>query len=356
MSETPIKGRGAVSNPEGRFESRTRETWHDGWDIEEDPESGPETTVTAEIAKSIIARNESPDLGFDRSINPYRGCEHGCIYCFARPSHAYLNLSPGLDFETKLYYKPNAAELLEKEFRKPGYVPRLIAIGTNTDPYQPIEREYRVMRSLLEVFARFRHPIGIVTKGAALIERDLDLLADLARDGLCVVGISITTLDPALKRTLEPRAASPQARLRIMRKLADAGVPVRAMFSPIIPFVNDAELEKVLELSAEAGATTASYTFLRLPHEVAPLFREWLQTEFPNRAGHAINVLRSMHGGKDYTPQWRVRQRGRGPYAEQIGTRFRLAVKRLGLNERTCKLTTELFQRPVAKGGQFSLL
>jgi DNA repair photolyase len=350
------KGRGAVSNPAGRFESKSTEACDDGWGSLEEPLPPLETTVTEEPAKSIIATNDSPDLAFDRSINPYRGCEHGCIYCFARPSHGYLNLSAGLDFETKLFYKPNAAELLEKEFRKPGYRPAMIALGSNTDPYQPIERKLRVTRGILEVMARFRHPVGVVTKGAALIERDLDLLADLARDRLCEVGITLTTLDPGLKRTLEPRAAAPAARLRAMRMLADAGVPVRAMFSPVIPFVNDAELEKALELSAEAGASMASFTLLRLPWEVKDLFREWLNEHVPLKAAHVMSLIQQARGGKDYRAEFGARMRGEGEYVKLLEQRFRLACRRLGLNHRREGFALDRFRVPPRAGDQLSLL
>ena len=382
---SPQKGRGAVSNPEGRFESQRRQQWDDGWELADEEVPRLATTVTAEPAKSIISINDSPDIGFDRSINPYKGCEHGCIYCYARPSHAYLNLSPGLDFETKLFYKPNAAKLLERDFRKPGYRPAIIALGANTDPYQPIERELGITRSILETMARFRHPVGIVSKGAALIERDLDLLADLARDRLVGVGISLTTLDPALKRTLEPRAASPGSRLRIIRKLADAGVPVRVMFSPVIPFVNDAELEQVLEQAAAAGASSASYTFLRLPHEVKDLFREWLETHLPLKAKHVMSLVQQSSGGsappqqketaaptcdaeevdqqhsfrntdappprntdrsRYYDSQWGTRMRGQGVFAEAIAKRFALARRRFGLNREGAQFNLAAFRMP----------
>ena len=350
----PRKGRGAGSNLEGRFESLHRERVDDGWALEPEAEPAFPTVVQAVQAKSIISRNQSPDIGFEMSINPYYGCEHGCIYCYARPSHGYLNLSPGLDFETRLFYKANAAALLDAELRRPGHVVSAIALGANTDPYQPIEREHGITRSVLEVLARFRHPVGIVTKGV-LIERDLDLLADMARERLVSVGITLTTLDPALKRTLEPRAASPAARLRVMRLLADAGVPVRVMFSPIIPFVNDAELERVLEAAAEAGATAASYVLLRLPHEVAPLFRDWLATHLPLKAEHVMSLVNQSRGGKDYDASFGTRQRGEGVFADLIAQRFRLAKRRLGLTRERTEFDLTRFALPPRAGDQGAL-
>jgi DNA repair photolyase len=348
------RGRGARSNRVGRFESEVRETFDDGWESLGELEPF-KTDVHRETAKSIISTNDSPDIGFDQSINPYRGCEHGCIYCFARPTHCYLGHSAGLDFETKLYAKVNAAELLERELSRPRYVPKYIALGAVTDPYQPIEREHRITRAVLEVLERTGHPVGIVTK-SALVVRDLDILTRMASRGLVKVAISVTTLDRAIARKMEPRAATPPRRLEAIKVLSAAGVPVAVMVAPIVPAINDSEIERILAAAHEVGATEAGYVLLRLPLEIKELFREWLQTEFPHRAAHAINVLRSMHGGKDYSPEWGVRQRGRGAYAEQIGLRFRLAVKRLGLNERTCKLRMDLFRRPVMKGGQLPLL
>ena len=347
------RGRGARSNRVGRFESELREPFDDGWESLAELEPF-KTDVSRETAKSIISTNDSPDIGFEQSINPYRGCEHGCIYCFARPTHCYLGHSAGLDFETKLYAKVNAAELLERELARPRYVPKYIALGAVTDPYQPIEREQKITRAVLEVLERTGHPVGIVTK-SALVMRDVDILARMASRGLAKVAISVTTLDRAIARKMEPRAATPPRRLEAIKALSAAGVPVAAMVAPIIPAINDSEIERILGAASEAGAGEAGYVLLRLPLEIKELFREWLQTEFPNRATHAINILRSMHGGKDYTPEWGVRQRGRGPYAEQIGLRFRLAVKRLGLNERTCKLRTDLFRPPVVAGAQLKL-
>jgi len=350
----PIKGRGTALRPPGRFESRDTLRVDDGWGTIEEELPEFKTTVTAEAAKSIISRNDSPDLSFEQSINPYKGCEHGCIYCYARPSHAYLNLSPGLDFETKLFYKPNAAELLDRELRKPGYRVSNIALGANTDPYQPIERKLEVTRGILQVLARFRHPVGIITKGA-MIERDLDLLTDLARDNLVGVGITLTTLDPELKRTLEPRASSPQARLRVMRKLSAAGIPVRVMFSPVIPFVNDAELEQVLEAAAEAGASTASYVLLRLPYELKGLFREWLDTHMPLKAAHVMSLINQSRGGKDNDPEFGSRMRGTGHFAELIAKRFALARRRYGLDQRREGFNPGVFRVPPAAGDQMGL-
>lgn len=348
------KGRGAVSNADGRFESTARSAVDDGWGSIDEPPRAVETIVRAVEAKSILTRNQSPDIPFEQSINPYYGCEHGCIYCYARPSHAYWNLSPGIDFETRLFYKANAAELLDAALRKPGYRVAPIALGANTDPYQPIEREHRITRGILEVLARFRHPVGIVTKGV-LIERDLDLLADLARDGLVHVGITLTTLEPALKRTLEPRAAAPAARLRVMRQLADIGVPVRVMFSPVIPFINDAELERVLEAGAEAGAKTASYILLRLPHEVKDLFREWLEAHAPLKATHVMSLLNQSRDGKDYDAQWGTRMRGTGHFADLIAQRFRLARRRFGLDADGAGYNLQAFRVPARAGDQLGL-
>ncbi len=324
-------GRGAVSNDAGRFEPGKTEIIDDGWGSLEEALPPFETTVQAEPARSIIARNRSPDIPFDQSINPYRGCEHGCIYCYARPSHAYLNLSPGLDFETRLFYKPAAARLLAQELSASGYRCSPITIGANTDPYQPIERRYKVTRELLEVLARSRHPLSIITK-SALIERDIDLLAPMAQQRLVLVLVSVTTLDDSLKRTLEPRTASPEARLRTIRKLAQAGIPVQVMVAPVIPVLTDAELERILEAAAEAGASAAGYVLLRLPHELKGLFREWLQQHEPLKAQHVLTRLQAMHGGADYDSRWGQRQRGSGEYAALLAQRFRLACRRLGLN------------------------
>ena len=348
------RGRGARSNRVGRFESVAREAFDDGWESLAELEPF-KTDVHRETSKSIISTNDSPDIGFDQSINPYRGCEHGCVYCYARPTHCYLGHSAGLDFETKLYAKTNAAELLERELSHPRYVPKYIALGAVTDPYQPIEREHRITRAVLEVLERTNHPVGIVTK-SALVTRDIDILARMASRGLAKVAISVTTLDRSIARKMEPRAATPPRRLEAIKALSAAGVPVAVMVAPIVPAITDSEIERILAAAHAAGAREAGYVLLRLPLEIKELFREWLRTEFPNRAAHAINILRSMHGGKDYTPEWGVRQRGRGPYAEQIGLRFRLAVKRLGFNEWTPRLRTDLFRHPVLQGGQLRLL
>jgi len=348
------RGRGSRSNRAGRYETEEREVFDDGWESIASLDAF-RTEVRPETAKSIISTNDSPDISFDQSINPYRGCEHGCIYCFARPTHAYLGHSPGLDFETILYAKTNAAELLTRELAHPRYVPKVIAIGAVTDPYQPIEREHRITRSILEVLEAADHPVGVVTK-SALIVRDADILSRMAERGLAKVAISVTTLDRGVARKMEPRAATPPRRLEAIRQLAEAGIPVSVLTAPIIPALNDSEIEAILEAARDAGASEAGYVLLRLPLELKELFREWLATEFPDRAARVIAILRSMHGGKDYVSQFGLRQRGNGPYAEQIGLRFRLAAKRLGLNERNLRLRTDLFRRPVPQGGQFSLL
>jgi DNA repair photolyase len=348
------RGRGAHSNRVGRFESEARQTFDDGWESLGD--LAPfKTQVYRETAKSIIASNDSPDISFEQSINPYRGCEHGCIYCFARPTHCYLGHSAGLDFETKLYAKINAAELLQRELGHPRYVPKVIALGAVTDPYQPIEREHRLTRSILDVLDRANHPVGIVTK-SALIMRDIDVLVRMARRDLVKVAISVTTLDRHIARKMEPRAATPSKRLAAIAALSAAGVPVAVMTAPIIPALNDSEIERILTAARRAGASEAGYVLLRLPLELKALFREWLASEFPERRERVINLLRSMHGGKDYTPEWRTRQRGKGPYADQIALRFRLAVSRLGLNQRNLRLRTDLFRRPLTETDQLPLL
>ena len=348
-------GRGARSNRVGRFETEIREAFDDGWDQPGDLEA-LKTHVVIEHAKSIISRNDSPDISFEQSINPYRGCEHGCVYCYARPTHCYLGHSAGLDFETKLYAKTNAAEVLERELAQHCYVPKVIALGAVTDPYQPIERTHLVTRSILEVLERTQHPVGIVTK-SALVVRDIDILERMAAKSLVKVAISVTTLDRAVARKMEPRAATPQRRLETIAKLAQAGVPVTVMVAPIIPALNESEIEKILETAAAAGAQSAGYVLLRLPLELKEIFREWLATEFPDRADKVINILRSMHGGKDYVAEFGLRQRGTGPYADQIAQRFRLAIRRLGLDNRgTFRLRTDIFKRPVRRGGQMPLL
>ncbi len=348
------RGRGARSNRVGRYESEARSAFDDGW--ESLAEAGAwKTEVREEMARSIIATNDSPDISFDQSINPYRGCEHGCIYCYARPTHCYLGLSAGLDFETRIYAKVNAAALLERELAKPGYTPRTIALGAVTDPYQPTERERGLTRGILQVLERTGHPVGIVTKSAGIL-RDLDILSRLAERRLVKVALSVTTLDPSLARSMEPRAATPARRLAAIRGLRDAGVPVTVMVAPIIPALNDSEIEAILEQACEAGASEAGYVLLRLPLELKSLFREWLETDHPGRARRVISLLRSMHGGRDYVSAFGLRQRGSGPYAEQIAMRFRLALRRLRLNERSLRLRTDLFRPPVLPGGQLSLL
>ena len=347
------RGRGARSNHGGRFEAESREDFDDGWEGLGDLDVF-KTEVQEETARTIITRNDSPDISFDRSINAYRGCEHGCVYCYARPTHCYLGHSAGLDFETKLYAKTNAAKLLEQELAHPHYKPKVIALGTNTDPYQPIEREYGITRSILEVLERTSHPVGIVTK-SALVVRDIDILERMAARGLAKVALSVTTVDRRLARAMEPRAATPQKRLEAIGKLSDAGIPVGVMVAPIIPGLNDHEIESILEAAYAAGAREAGYVLLRLPLELKEIFREWLATEFPDRAQRVLSLLQSMHGGKDYVADFGLRQRGRGPYADQIAKRFRLALKRLGLNIDRQDLRCDLFQAPVLAGQQMQL-
>ena len=349
------KGRGAISNRVGRYEPETREAVDDGWAPAEDDPPPLRTTVTIDATRSIIARNQSPDLGFDRSINPYRGCEHGCVYCFARPTHAYLGLSPGLDFESRLFAKPNAAALLDEELRRPGYRPAVMAIGTNTDPYQPVEREMGITRRVLETLSAFNHPVGIVTK-SALVLRDLDILAPMAEKGLVQVHLSLTTLDRGLARRMEPRAATPALRLGAIEALAKAGVPVGVLTAPMIPALNDMELERLLEAAAAAGATTAGYVLLRLPLEIKELFEEWLRTHVPDRADRVLRLVRDTRDGKLYDPAFGRRMRGQGPYAELLAKRFRLASHRLGLNRQRWKPELGLFRPPPRIGDQLSLL
>lgn len=346
-------GRGATQNETGRFERESRVKTNDGWEIEE-PLPVLRTQVTDEQARSLITYNRSPDLPFDRSINPYRGCEHGCIYCFARPSHAYLGLSPGLDFETRLVARPNAAEVLRRELRTRQYQVAPISIGTNTDPYQPIERDRGIMRACLEVLRVCNHPVAIVTKGT-LVERDIDLLAPMAEKGLARVGISITTLDADLARRMEPRVPSPKRRLETVRRLVAAGIGVRLMVSPVVPALTDPELEAILAAGAEAGAEAASWIMLRLPREVSPLWRAWLAEHYPNRAGRIMARLREMHGGKDYDARWSHRMRGEGHYADLIKARFDRAARALGLDQRLPHLRCDIFRKPQITGDQLSL-
>lgn len=347
------RGRGALSNAAGRFEPTAREAFDDGWQSLDDLPVF-RTSVTVEKPRTIITRNDSPDVGFDRSINPYRGCEHGCVYCFARPTHAYQGLSAGLDFETKLFAKPDAPELLAKELAKPGYEPRTIALGINTDGYQPIEKEWRLTRRILEVLRDFGHPVGIVTK-SALVLRDLDILAPMAERGLVKVALSITTLDHKLARIMEPRAATPQRRLEAVRRLSEAGVPTAVLVAPVIPAVTDAEMERILDAAVAAGAQEAGYVMLRVPLEIRDLFKEWLLAHFPDRYRHVLSLLKELHGGKEYDSAFGQRMTGSGPYAWTLARRFEIASERLGLNRRHLRLTTRHFHRPPQKGEQLSL-
>ena len=348
----PLHGRGARTNASGRYERFASEAFDDGWTGEEI--TPLETIVTPEAAKTIISRNQSPDISFEQSINPYRGCEHGCIYCYARPNHAYVGLSPGLDFETRLFVKANAAELLEAEFAKPRYRPRTIMMGGVTDLYQPIERGYGITRALLQVMQRWRHPVSMITK-SQLILRDLDIIAPLAERGLAKVAISVTTLDRKLARVMEPRAATPQRRIEVIRTLASAGVPVTVMAAPLIPALNDGEIEAILTEAASAGAREAGYVVLRLPLEIKDLFREWLEARFPDRAKHVMTLVRQMRGGRDYDPEWTQRQRGQGPYAKLIADRFARACRKLGLNKARHPLDSTQFRRPIEAGDQQEL-
>lgn len=355
----PKKGRGAVSNATGRFEPLAHEAVDDGWHLGEDEAALPKlrTEVTVERAKSALTRNSSPDIAFDRSLNPYRGCEHGCVYCYARPSHAYMNLSPGLDFESKLFVKKDMAQVLEAELRKRSYTPAPVMLGANTDPYQPLEREHRVTRDVLEVLHRFRHPVMIVTK-SHLITRDVDILADMAKDNLVSVGVSLGTLDGGLARTLEPRAATPKRRLDAMRILAEAGVPVMVLAAPLVPTLNDYELEAILAASAQAGASGAEYILLRLPREVKDLFAEWLQTHVPHKAKRVMSVLRQSRGGRLYVSDFSSRMSGTGVHAQLLAQRFALACKKNGLVPAklgACTLSTTTFQRPLDTGNQHAL-
>lgn len=335
------RGRSAGINPSGRFEPVSRHVFDDGWNsLEELPPF--KTEVQVEKPRTIITRNESPDISFDRSINPYRGCEHGCVYCFARPTHSFMGLSPGLDFESKLFAKPDAARLLDKELSKDGYQPRTIAIGTNTDPYQPIEKQHRIMREILEVLEARGHPVGIVTK-SALVTRDIDILSRMAERGLAKVALSVTTLDRMLARTMEPRASTPAKRLEAIRQLADAGIPASVMVAPIIPGLTDQEMERILDSAHHAGAREAGYVVLRLPLEVSPIFKDWLLRHYPDRYRHVMSLIRSMREGKDYDSEWGKRMKGAGPYAWQIGRRFEITAKRLGLNAERRTLRTDQF-------------
>ncbi|MCF6321851.1 MAG: PA0069 family radical SAM protein [Rhizobiaceae bacterium] len=347
------RGRGSLSNSSGRFEALSRHVFDDGWQtLDELPAF--KTQVQSEQAKSIITTNRSPDILFDKSINPYRGCEHGCVYCFARPTHTYMGLSAGLDFESQLYAKPNAAKLLSRELSRKGYVPKIIALGTNTDAYQPIEREWRVTRQILEVLEAANHPVMITTK-SALVVRDIDILERMATKGLVKVVISITSLDRRLCRAMEPRAATPGLRLKTIHQLAAAGIPVSVILAPIIPALNDHEIERILDSAKAAGASEAEYVLLRLPLEVSTLFREWLLNHYPGKYRHVMNLVRSMRGGKDYDAEFGKRMRGAGPYAWQIKRRFDLTRKRLGMNKRNNSLDCSQFIAPKADQEQLSL-
>jgi DNA repair photolyase len=349
------RGRGAQSNATGRYESAVREAFDDGWTPEDAEPHQLTTTVSPEKARTIITKNDSPDIGFSQSINPYRGCEHGCIYCYARPAHAYMGLSPGLDFESKLFFKPHAGELLTRELSKPTYKPKVIHVGGNTDPYQPQERRLRVTRQVIEVLSRFNHPFSIITK-SGLIARDLDLLGPMGRRNLVRAAISITTVDRKLARSMEPRAATPERRLEAVRRLSDAGVPTIVMFAPAIPGLNDHELEEVLERAKAAGAIGAGYVALRLPLEIKDLFREWLEADHPDRAKKVMSLVRQIRGGKDYDSTWGSRMTGHGPVADMLSKRFDLASKKLGLGGRWDGLDLSQFRVPPKAGDQLSLL
>jgi len=354
VGERRRRGRAAGINPSGRFEALRRDVFDDGWDTIEDLPPF-KTEVQTEKPRTIITRNESPDISFDRSINPYRGCEHGCVYCFARPTHGYMGLSAGLDFESKLFAKPDAARLLERELAKDGYQPKTIAIGTNTDPYQPIEKRYGIMRQILEVLEAHDHPVGIVTK-SALVTRDIDILGRMAEKGLAKVALSVTTLDRRLARAMEPRAATPTRRLEAMKALSEAGIPVSVMVAPVIPGLTDHEVERILDSAHSVGAREAGYIILRLPLEVSPIFKDWLLRHYPDSYRHVLSLVRSMRDGKDYDSTWGARMKGAGPYAWQIGRRFQITARRLGLNQNKRVLRTDLFKPPARAGEQLSLL
>lgn len=350
-----VRGRGAKSNRSGRFETAVRADFDDGWTQADAAAPRLDDSLTAMKSKSIISRNDSPDIGFDQSINPYVGCSHGCIYCYARPSHAYMGLSPGVDFESRIFFKPDAAVLLEKALSKKGYQPRFIQLGANTDPYQPADQRLRISRQVIEVLGRFRHPLAITTK-SALVTRDLDLLAPMAADNLAMVSMSVTTLDRRLARAMEPRASTPERRLAAIGQLSAAGVPTAVGFSPVIPGLNDHELEAVLERAAAAGATMAYYTVLRLPLEIKDLFQEWLAAERPDRAARVMSLVRQMRGGKDYDAAWGKRMRGDGPIADLIRARFLLACRRFGLNaSHRRRLDLSQFRPPPSPQGQMDL-
>jgi DNA repair photolyase len=351
-SKTPNKGRGAPSRPDPRFMEFSREAIDDGWTEQE--RLPLRTEVQIDKSRTILTYNKSPDVPFDRSINPYRGCEHGCVYCFARPSHAYLDLSPGLDFESRLFVKPEAGSLLANELAKPGYKPAPIALGVNTDAWQPVERKYGITRELLQVLKEFSHPVSMITK-SALIERDIDILAPMAEQGLVQVMISVTTLDRELSRLMEPRAAAPHRRLQTIRTLRAAGIPVGVLFAPVIPMLNDNEMETILAAVAEAGATTAGYVMLRLPHEVKDLFQQWLEQHYPLKAEHVLNRVRDLRGGRLNSTEFGERMTGSGEYANLIEQRFRLACKNKGLSREGGELRCDVFRVPVRAGDQMAL-
>lgn len=348
-----IKGRAATSNPAVRYDKLSTESVDDGWARDEELPV-LRTKVSIEVPRRVISKNTSPDLSFDRTINPYRGCEHGCIYCYARPSHAYLGMSPGLDFETQLIARPDAPAILEKELRNPRYVPAMIAIGSNTDPYQPIEKEHQIMRGILQVLARFNHPVAIITKGT-LIERDIDILAPMAANGLVRVGVSVTTLDNKTSRAMEPRVPLPARRLQTICRLSDAGIPVRVMVSPVVPALTDHELEAILGAAKAAGAVAASSIVLRLPREVSGLFQDWLAEAFPDRAARVMARVRELHGGQNYDPTFGKRMTGQGKWADLLRQRFQLATRRLELDRKLPELRSDLFKVPPQAGDQLSL-
>lgn len=356
MKQKGIKGRGTASNNASRFLSRHTEAVDDGWfsEPEDDGARGPATEILIDNSRTILTRNNSPDIPFNVSINPYKGCEHGCAYCYARPTHAYLDLSPGLDFETKIYAKPDAAGLLRAALAKPGYRPEVIALGANTDPYQPVERKLKITRQILEVLQQYRHPVTIVTK-SAMIERDMDILGDMAQSDLVQVAMSVTTLDRQLGRRMEPRATAPHRRLQAIQRLADNGIPVSVLFAPVIPMLNDNEAESVLTASCDAGARSAGYVMLRLPHEVKRLFQEWLQTHYPLKAKRIMTIVRDMHGGREYDARFGARQTGRGAYAELFAQRFRLSCRKLGINKRKTVLDTTRFKCNDSLGAQLEM-
>ncbi|MDI1363404.1 MAG: PA0069 family radical SAM protein [bacterium] len=354
LNRVALKGRGARTNDSGRFESFRSEAFEDGWTEADEAARPLVTSIQPMKSKTIIAKNDSPDIGFNRSINPYRGCEHGCIYCYARPAHAFLGLSPGLDFESKLFFKPEAGKLLERELSKPGYKPQVIHIGGDTDPYQPQEKTLRVTRAVIETLARFNHPFTIITK-SALISRDLDILGPMGKAGLARAAVSVTTLDRKLARSMEPRAATPERRIDAIRQLSEAGVPVTVMFAPAIPALNDHEMEAVLQRAAEAGATSAGYVALRLPLEINDLFQQWLATDHPDRAKRVMSLVRQIRGGAAYDSEWGKRMTGEGPVAEVMNQRFLIARRRFGLNEPSMRMDVGAFKVPAKAGDQLSL-